>query len=229
MNQALKSRIEQPTHPVAPMSSRTPTRSSGSGPLPGRDGGPIGPGRRWWWQPGGCSRRRGGPSPCGAWPSSWASRPFPLQAPARQGRARGRHHRHRPGGGGGQVRAGRRRRDDWRRCGRGGGGDFGACGGVPGVCTGASSSLPVDAQRPLPRRHLPAGVEDRAAARCCGLPGVGRGLERCRRSPMAWSCSSSTSGSRPTPTSTRPGRLVSRRSRRADLSLVWSPCPAWIG
>jgi hypothetical protein len=41
----------------------------------------------------------------------------------------------------------------------------------------------------------------------------------CGRSPTAWSCSSSTTGSRPTPTWTAPGRPASPPSSRPDRRL----------
>ena len=101
---------------------------------------------------------------------------------------------------------------------------------VSGVRAGPSASLPADAQRSASATASAGrggGPGRGSAAAGCREPGAGPG--RCGRSPTAWSCSSSTSGSRPTPTWTRPGRPASPRSRRADLVLVWSPRPAWIG
>jgi hypothetical protein len=72
---------------------------------------------------------------------------------------------------------------------------------------------------PLPRQHLPPGLEDRTAAPSCGSPAARPAPAPCGRSPTAWSCSSSTTGSRPTPTWTAPGRPASPPSNRPDRRL----------
>jgi Polyketide cyclase / dehydrase and lipid transport len=95
------------------------------------------------------------PSPCAACRAAGHPRPLALQAPPRQGRPGGGHHRHRPGGGGGGVRGGRRRR---RRAAPGPGRR------LPRLRPRPPPPLPPHEQRPLPRQHLPLGLEDRTAA-----------------------------------------------------------------
>ena len=132
------------------MSSRTPTRSGGSGsPSPAavvaRSAGPT----RWWWRPGGCSRRRergphhAAPGRAAGHQGAFLYKHLPDKAALEAAiiatgleEAAVRFEQ--------AVDSARRGGDaaGVRRC-----GDFGACGGVSGVCAGASSSLPVDAQR----------------------------------------------------------------------------------
>ena len=70
--------------------------------------------------------------------------------------------------------------------------------------------------QPLPREYLPAGVEERAAAPCNGLPATRRGPGPSSRSPTAWCCWSSPGGSRPGPTPKPPGRKGSPPSKPAS-------------
>ena len=67
--------------------------------------------------------------------------------------------------------------------------------------------------RPLPRDRLAPGLEDRAAPRSWRRPAATptRPVPR-SHSPTGWSCSSSTTASRPAPTSPPPGGAASTRS-----------------
>ena len=228
MNQALKSRIEQPTHTVAPELTDT-TRSSGSGTPPRPRWSPVGPGRRGGG--GGQAAARGGGS--GALTMRRLAEQLGIKAPSL--------YKHLPdktaleaaiiATGLEEAAAGSSRPSTARRLAAtrpGVGRRRLGAGGVSGVCAGASSSLPVDAQRAAssaasgrgrgPRRGAGgAGCRERARARALWAFAHGMVmLELDQRFPpdadldAAWG-------------------LVSRRSRRADLGLVWSPCPAWIG
>jgi hypothetical protein len=65
---------------------------------------------------------------------------------------------------------------------------------------------------PLPRERLPHGLEDRTTAPSSASPAPRPAPVPSGRSPTAWSCSSSTTGSPTTPTSTPPGTPASPRS-----------------
>jgi Tetracyclin repressor-like, C-terminal domain len=112
--------------------------------------------RRRWPRAGGCWRRRGRrPSPCAAWPSDWASAPLALQAPPRQGALEAA-----------IITTGLEE----------------AAEAFEAAVDGADEPLPALAAAyrgfalahphlyrlmnngPLPRRHLPPGLEDRTAA-----------------------------------------------------------------